>query len=279
MNLKKAKKNKKNLKTMAQIKLIVDGGSMKPGPAIAQQLGPMGINIGKVIDEVNKATSGFKGMKVPVVIDADAKTKNFTVAVSSPPVSELIKKELGLEKGSGDAGKTKISNISIEETIKIALTKMPNMLAKDLKAAVKLVLGSCVSLGILAENKSPIEVIALVNEGKYDKEIKGEKTQVSAEKKSELNAYFADVKAKQEAKAKAEAEAAAAAEAAKAAAAAAAGTPVAPVAGAAGAVAGATPAAVGAAATTATPAVGAKAAAGKAASPAKEDKKEKGKKK
>ena len=260
---------------MAQIKLIVDGGSMKPGPAVAQQLGPMGINIGKVIDEVNKSTSGFKGMKVPVIIDADSKTKTFTVAVSSPPVSELIKKELGLEKGSGDAGKTKISNISIEETIKIAITKMPNMLAKDLKAAVKLVLGSCVSLGILAENKSPIEIIAEINGGKFDREIKQEKTEVSAEKKAKLNEYFADVKAKQEAKAKAEAEAAAAAEAAKAAAAVAAGTPA--IAGTPAA-AGATPAATGAAATpastaAATPAAGAKAPAGKAAKEEKPKKK------
>ncbi len=269
---------------MAQIKLIVDGGSMKPGPAVAQQLGPMGINIGKVIDEVNKSTSGFKGMKVPVIIDADSKTKLFTIAVSSPPVSELIKKELGLEKGSGDAGKTKIANISIEETIKIAITKMPNMLAKDLKAAVKLVLGSCVSLGLLAENKSPIEVIAEVNAGKYDREIKSEKTELSPEKKAMLDSYFADVKAKQEARAKAEAEAAAAAEAAKAAAAAAAGTPA--VAGAvAGAapVAGATPAAGAATPGTVTPTAGAKAPAGKAAAPAgkaaKEEKKEKGKKK
>lgn len=256
---------------MAQIKLIVDGGSMKPGPAIAQQLGPMGINIGKVIDEVNKSTVGFKGMKVPVIIDADAKSKSFTVAVSSPPVSELIKKELGLEKGSGEAGKLKVGNIAIEQTIKIAKTKMPNMLAKDLKAAVKLVLGSCVSLGILAENKSPIEVIAEVNEGKFDLEIKHEKTEVSAEKKADLDMFFGDVKAKQEARIKAEAEAAAAAEAAKAAAAATAAPGAVPAAGAVPGAAGAAPAA----ATTAAPtAPGAKAAA-----PAKEEKKEKGKKK
>ena len=241
---------------MAQIKLIVDGGGMKPGPTVAQQLGPMGINIGKVIDEVNKATVGFKGMKVPVIIDADAKTKSFSVSVSSPPVSEMIKKELGLEKGSGEAGKIKVSNIAIEQTIKIAKTKMPNMLAKDLKAAVKLVLGSCVSLGILAESKSPVEVIADVNAGKYDKEIKQEKTEVSADKKKQLDAFFIDIKNKQEARAKAEAEAAAVAEAAKAAAAVAAGTPAPGAAPVAGAVA--TPVAGAKATTITTPVAGAK---------------------
>ncbi len=204
---------------MPVIKLIVDGGAMKPGPTIAQQLGPMGINIGKVIEDVNKATSGFKGVKVPVELNVDAKTKKYEIKVSSPPVSELLKKELGLEKGSGQAGKVKVANVAIEQIISIAKTKLPNMLARDLKNAVKLVLGSCVSLGLLVENQSPVEVIREVNEGKFDNEISKEKTEVSPIKKAELEAYFIKVKSTQEARAKAEAEAAAAAEAAKAAAA------------------------------------------------------------
>ena len=212
---------------MAVIKLIVDGGAMKPGPTIAQQLGPMGINIGKVIEDVNKATSGFKGVKVPVELNVNAKTKKYEIKVSSPPTAELIKKELGLEKGSGDAGKNKVGNIAIEQIISIAKTKMPNMLARNVKNAVKLVLGSCVSLGILVENKSPVEIIREVNQGAYDKEIKDEITTVSAIKKAELASYFNKVKSQQEARAKAEAEAAAAAEAAKAAVTVATGAPVA----------------------------------------------------
>jgi large subunit ribosomal protein L11 len=143
---------------MAVIKLIVDGGAMKPGPTIAQQLGPKGINIGKVIEDINKMTVGFKGVKVPVELDVNEKTKGYEIKVFSPPVAELLKKELGLEKGSGEAGKTKVANAAIEQIISIAKTKLVNMLARDLKNAVKLVLGSCVSLGILVENKSPIEV-------------------------------------------------------------------------------------------------------------------------
>ncbi|MEK6915692.1 MAG: 50S ribosomal protein L11 [Nanoarchaeota archaeon] len=200
---------------MAIIKLIVDGGAMKPGPTIAQQLGPKGINIGKVIDDINKSTSAFKGVKVPVELDINDKTKSYEIRVFSPPVAELLKKELGLEKGSGEAGKVKIANAAIEQIIGIAKTKLVNMLARDLKNAVKLVLGSCVSLGILVENKSPIEIIAEVNSGKYDKEISQEKTQVSDLKRAELTEYFNNVKAQQESRAKAEAAAAAAAEAAK----------------------------------------------------------------
>ena len=84
------------------IKLLIDGGDMKPGPAIAQQLGPMGINIGKVISDVNTATKEFKGVKVPVELDVNEKTKSFVVRVSSPPTSELLKKELNLEKGTAN---------------------------------------------------------------------------------------------------------------------------------------------------------------------------------
>src|SRR5210317_1427605 len=104
---------------MPIIKLLVDGGDMKPGPAVGQQLGPLGINIGDVISKVNDATSEFKGMKVPAILDIDPKTKDIKVEVSSPPASELIKKEVGIEKGSGDHKKEKVANAAIEEIIKV----------------------------------------------------------------------------------------------------------------------------------------------------------------
>lgn len=214
-----------------KVKLIVDGGDMKPGPAVSQQLGPMGINIGKVISDVNAATSVFKGTKVPVEIVVDGKNKTFTIKVSSPPVSELIKKELGLEKGSGEALKYKVGNISFERVVSIAKTKLPNLLAKDLRSAIKLVVGTCVSAGVLIDNKEAKDIEKDIDAGKYDNEIKNEITEVSAQKKSELDAFFAVRKAQQEKAKKAEEEAKAAEEAAKAAAAT-----------AAGAVPGATPA-------------------------------------
>lgn len=210
-----------------KVKLIVEGGDMKPGPAIAQQLGPLGINLGKVIADVNSATLGFKGTKVPVEIDVNAKTKSFTIQVFSPPVAELIKKELKLEKASGEAGNIKVGNVAIEQVIGIAKSKLPNMLAKDLKRAVKLVTGSCVSLGVLIENKEAKETMKDIESGLYDQEISQEKIDVSAEKKSKLDKYFLEVKAKQDKMLKAREEAKAAEEAAKAAAALvpAAGTP------------------------------------------------------
>jgi large subunit ribosomal protein L11 len=231
---------------MALIKLMVDGGDMKPGPAIAQQLGPMGINIGKVLSDINSATKDFKGMQVPVHLDVDGKTKTYNIKVLSPTVSALLKKETGLESGSGARKKNIVGNISMEQIIGIAKTKHSSMLAKEFLAAVKSTIGSCMSMGLLIDNKDPKEIIEDIKEGKYDKEIKSQKTELSAEKKKDLSEFFNKIKGQQEAAKKKEEEEKAAAEALKAAAATAA--PVAgatPVAGTAP-VAGATPTAAGA---------------------------------
>jgi len=182
------------------VKLLIDGGDMKPGPAIAQQLGPMGVNMGKVISEVNLATKEFKGMKVPVEVNVNEKTKAFTIHTASPPTSELLKKELNLEKGTADHKKVKMGNAAIEDVIKVAKIKQGNMLEKDLKAAVKSVLGTCASIGIFVENTLPNELISLVNQGKFDKEINQEKTQASPEKRKSLDDFFQNVKSEQEAK-------------------------------------------------------------------------------
>ncbi len=184
------------------IKLLVEGGNMQPGPAVAQKIGPLGLNMGKIIQEVNKATENFKGLKVPVELDVDAKTKEFEIKVYSPPVPELIKKELGIELGSGDHKNIKVGNLAIEQVIKIAKTKQKDMLDKNLKAAVRSVVGSCVSLGVLIENEEPKKVSQQILSGKYDKEIEEGKTEPSQEKLERLKNYFNELKNKQEAKLK-----------------------------------------------------------------------------
>ena len=200
------------------IKLLIEGGDMKPGPVIAQKLGPMGINIGKVITDINIATKNFKGLKVPVELDVDGKTKKYDIKVSSPPVSGLIKKELGIDKATGASKKLKSGNLAIEQIIKIAVTKQPGMLSNNLTTAVRSVVGSCVSLGVLIENKEAKEIEQEIAEGKYHKEIKEEKTETTPEKLKQLKSYFDNLKKKQEEIIKKEEEAKAAEEAAKAAA-------------------------------------------------------------
>ena len=94
-----------------QLKLLVEGGNAKPGPSLSQQLGPLGINLGKLIADVNKASEKYKGIKVPVIVEIDPVTKTFTVSLKTPPTSELIKKELALAKGAADS-KAKIGNFA-----------------------------------------------------------------------------------------------------------------------------------------------------------------------
>jgi large subunit ribosomal protein L11 len=180
------------------IKLLAEGGAMKPGPALSQKLGPAGIPINQVIQKINEATSDFNGLKVPVELDIDVKTKKFEVKIFSPPVSELLKKELGLSKGSGMQLKTVIANASIEQIISVAKTKMQNLLCKDMKSAVKVVAGTCVSLGVYIENKPAKETEKDITAGKYDKEIAQVKTVTSPEKKKVLDDYFKEVQKKQE---------------------------------------------------------------------------------
>ncbi len=187
-----------------QIKILAEGGAMKPGPALSQKLGPAGISLNKVIEEVNEATKNFKGLKVPVELEVDLGTKQFEIQVFSPPVSELLKREIGIKKGSGVQLKLQAANASIEQIISVAITKMPGLLCKDLKSAVKTIVGTCGSLGILVENKVASEIEEDIDDGKYDAEIKAEKRETDPEKRKELDAYFAEVKSKQDAKLKLE---------------------------------------------------------------------------
>ncbi|MBU0894386.1 MAG: 50S ribosomal protein L11 [Nanoarchaeota archaeon] len=180
------------------IKILAEGGSMSPGPALSQKLGPVGINIGEVINKVNEATKNFKGMKVPVELDVDVGTKEFEVKVFSPPVSELLKKELGIEKGSGLQKKQYAGNISIEQVISIAKTKLPNLLCNNLKTAVKNVIGTCASLGILVENQLAADLGHQIAGGKFGKEIEEEKTETPEEKKKKLDEYFKAIQKEQE---------------------------------------------------------------------------------
>lgn len=177
------------------IDMMVEAGKATAGPAVGQKLGPLKINIAEVLKEINKKTSDFKGMKVPVKLIIDKDTKKFEIEVGLPPTTELIKSELKLEKGSGIPDKYKIGNISIEQVIKISKMKQQGMYTNNLKSAVKSAIGSCNSLGVLIESRTAPEIIKEINQGKYDKEINEQKTQPSEEKLKQLQK---DLELKQE---------------------------------------------------------------------------------
>jgi len=150
------------------LKFLVPGGEATAGPPIGPALGPLGLNVLQVVEEINKQTSEFKGMRVPVEVIVDTETKSFRVKVGTPTTAALIVKEAGIEKGSGQPNREFVGDLSMEQVIKIAKLKMPDMRVKSLKAAVKQVLGTCLSMGITVEGKLAKEVTREVDEGKYD---------------------------------------------------------------------------------------------------------------
>lgn len=189
---------------MAIIKLLIEGGNMAPGPAVAQQLGPMGVNMGKVISDVNKATQEFRGVTLPVHLTINPDTKEVSIKVLSPPTSELIKKELGITKASGARLKQRVGNFAIEQVIAVAKAKHDSMLSNDFMATLKSVIGTCQALGVMIESKETKEIMKDIKEGKFEKEISAKKTIVDSEKRKALDAFFATIIAKQEAIKKAE---------------------------------------------------------------------------
>lgn len=155
-----------------QISALVDGGEATGGPPLGPSLGPLGVNISSVINAINERTKDFKGMKVPVKVVVDPATKEFEVEVGTPPTSALIKKELGLEKGSGQPNTSIVGNLSLDGALKIARMKRGGMLASSLKSAVLEVLGVCVSMGVTVEGKTAKEFQREIAAGAHKEALK-----------------------------------------------------------------------------------------------------------
>lgn len=151
---------------MKTIDVIVEGGKASAGPPLAPALAPMGVNIGQVVAKINEATKDFAGMKVPVKVNVDPGTKEFTIEVGSPPTAEIIKKEAGIEKGAGNR-EAPAGNVALEIVVKIAKAKS-NSLGSGVKEKLKEVLGTCVSMGVTVEGKDAREIIKEIDEGKHD---------------------------------------------------------------------------------------------------------------
>jgi len=168
------------------VESLVPGGKATAAPPLGPALGPLGVNIGQVVSDINKKTSVFNGMQVPVKIIVDMDTKQFKIEIGTPPASSLILKEAGIEKGSGNPKTDKVADVLIEQIIKVAKMKEGNLLGKTLKEKIKEIIGTCNSMGVLVEGKPAVETIKDVNEGKFDQEIKEEKTELTAEEKAKL---------------------------------------------------------------------------------------------
>jgi len=168
------------------VEALVEGGKATAAPPLGPALGPLGVNIGQVVIEINKKTEAFKGMQVPVKVSVDTDTKEFSISIGTPPASALIRKEAKVEKGSANPLQDKIADLKIEQIIKIAKMKDDAILGKSMKEKVKVIAGTCNSMGILVEGKPAVETIKDINEGAFAKEIAEEKTELTAADLKEL---------------------------------------------------------------------------------------------
>lgn len=150
------------------IESIVSGGQANAGPPLGPALGPLGVNIVAIVNKINEITKEYAGMKVPVKISVDTEEKTFEVTVGTPTASALIVAELKVEKGSGTPNTVKVGDLSIEQIVKIAKIKGPQLLAPTVKKATKELLGTCVSLGVTVEGKDPRDVQKDIDSGTYD---------------------------------------------------------------------------------------------------------------
>src|SRR5512136_1863129 len=150
------------------VELIVAGGQATAGPPLGPALGPLGVNIVQVVNKINEVTKDYAGMKVPVTVAVNTEDKTFEVTVGVPTSSALLVSELKIEKGSGTPNSAKVGDVNVDQIVRIARIKRPELLAKTLKGAAKEIMGTCVSMGITVEGKDPREVQKEVDEGKFD---------------------------------------------------------------------------------------------------------------
>lgn len=156
------------------ISTLVEGGSASAGPPLGPELGPLPTDVGEVVSAINDKTKDFTGMEVPVDVIVDEETGDFEIEVGKPPAAQLIFDELGISKGSGEPNKNVVADMSFEEACKVARMKASDLLAMDLRGAVKEIIGTADSSGITIDGKDPVEIQQEIEDGKYDDRLEAE---------------------------------------------------------------------------------------------------------
>ena len=138
-------------KVQGYIKLQVPAGSANPSPPIGPALGQQGVNIMEFCKQFNAATQKLeKGLPIPVIITVYT-DRSFTFIMKTPPAAVLIRKAIGIEKGSGTPNTVKVGKITRKQLEEVAKTKQPDLTAADLEAAVRTIAGSARSMGVDVE--------------------------------------------------------------------------------------------------------------------------------
>ena len=134
-------------KVTGYIKLQIPAGKATPAPPIGSVLGPKGINIAGFVKEFNDRTASQAGFIIPCVITI-YEDRTFTFVLKTPPAAVLIRKEAGIEKGSGKPNKDKVAKLTKSQIRKIAELKMPDLNASSIEAAMSMVAGTARSMGV-----------------------------------------------------------------------------------------------------------------------------------
>ncbi len=134
-------------KVTALIKLALPAGKANPAPPVGPALGQHGVNIMAFCKDYNAQTSSQAGMIIPVEISV-YEDRSFTFILKTPPASVLIKKAIGIEKGSKEPNRIKVAKINRAQLEEIAKTKMPDLNANDIDAAVKIIAGTARNMGV-----------------------------------------------------------------------------------------------------------------------------------
>lgn len=138
-------------KVVGLIKLQIPAGKATPAPPVGPALGQHGVNIVAFTKEFNERTKNDVGLVIPVVITV-YEDRSFTFVTKTPPAAVLIKKACGIDKASGVPNKNKVATISKADVQKIAETKMPDLNAATLEAAMSMIAGTARSMGIVVED-------------------------------------------------------------------------------------------------------------------------------
>ena len=138
-------------KVVGLIKLQIPAGKATPAPPVGPALGQHGVNIVAFTKDFNERTKNDAGLIIPVVITV-YEARSFTFITKTPPAAVLIKKACGIDKASGVPNKNKVATITKEQVQKIAETKMPDLNAASLEAAMSMIAGTARSMGIVVED-------------------------------------------------------------------------------------------------------------------------------